>query len=205
HLPDKKHLIVDSKVSLVAYERMVNASDDELRSRYLNEHLKSLRSHIKLLSEKHYPTARNLNSPDFVLLFLPIESSFSVAIQEDQELFGYAWDNKVVIVSPSTLLASLRTVASIWKQENQTRNAMEIAAVGATLYDKFAGFVQDLEKVGKGIDNAQLTYAEAMKKLQSGKGNLIRTTERLRELGIKTQKSLPDSLDDRETPEEAEG
>ena len=125
HLPDKKHLIVDSKVSLVAYERLVNEPSDELRIQHLADHLKSLRSHIKMLSDKHYPTAKTLNSPDFVLLFLPIESSFSIAIQEDQELFNYAWDNKVVIVSPSTLLATLRTIASIWKQENQTKNALE--------------------------------------------------------------------------------
>jgi DNA recombination protein RmuC len=194
HLPDKKHLIVDSKVSLVAYERLVNEQSDELRAQHLADHLKSLRSHIKSLSDKHYPTAKNLNSPDFVLLFLPIESSFSIAIQEDQELFNYAWDNKVVIVSPSTLLASLRTIASIWKQENQTKNALEIASLGASLYDKFVNFVLDLEKVGKGIETAQSNYNNALNKLQTGKGNLIRTSEKLKDLGIKTQKALPDYL-----------
>lgn len=194
HLPDKKHLIVDAKVSLVAYERLVNETNEEIRMQHLTDHLKSLRSHIKMLSDKHYPTARNLNSPDFVLLFLPIESSFSIAIQEDQELFNYAWDNKVVIVSPSTLLATLRTIASIWKQENQTRNALEIASLGASLYDKFVNFVQDLEKVGKGIENAQGNYNNALNKLHAGKGNLIRTSERLKDLGIKTQKALPDYL-----------
>ena len=194
HLPDKKHLIVDSKVSLVAYERLVNETSDELRGQHLSDHLKSLRSHIKMLSDKHYPTAKNLNSPDFVLLFLPIESSFSTAIQEDQELFNYAWDNKVVIVSPSTLLATLRTVASIWKQENQTKNALEIASLGASLYDKFVNFVQDLEKVGKGIETAQSNYNNALNKLHTGKGNLVRTSEKLKELGIKTQKALPDNL-----------
>lgn len=194
HLPDKKHLIVDSKVSLVAYERLVNEPSDELRPQHLADHLKSLRSHIKMLSDKHYPTAKNLNSPDFVLLFLPIESSFSIAIQEDQELFNYAWDNKVVIVSPSTLLATLRTIASIWKQENQTKNALEIANLGASLYDKFVNFVQDLEKVGKGIETAQSNYNNALNKLHTGKGNLVRTSEKLKELGIKTQKALPDNL-----------
>ena len=194
HLPDKKHLIVDSKVSLVAYERLVNETSDELRIQHLADHLKSLRSHIKMLSDRHYPTAKNLNSPDFVLLFLPIESSFSIAIQEDQELFNYAWDNKVVIVSPSTLLASLRTIASIWKQENQTKNALEIASLGASLYDKFVNFVQDLEKVGKGIETAQSNYTNALNKLHTGKGNLVRTSEKLKELGIKTQKALPDYL-----------
>lgn len=194
HLPDKKHLIVDSKVSLIAYERLVNEPSEELRVQHLADHLKSLRSHIRMLSDKHYPTAKNLNSPDFVLLFLPIESSFSLAIQEDQELFNYAWDNKVVIVSPSTLLASLRTIASIWKQENQTKNALEIANLGASLYDKFVNFVQDLEKVGKGIESAQSNYANALNKLHTGKGNLVRTSEKLKELGIKTQKALPDYL-----------
>ncbi len=202
HLPDKKHLIVDSKVSLVAYERLVNEQSDELRVQHLADHLKSLRSHIKMLSDRHYPTAKNLNSPDFVLLFLPIESSFSIAIQEDQELFNFAWDNKVVIVSPSTLLASLRTIASIWKQENQTKNALEIASLGASLYDKFVNFVQDLEKVGKGIETAQSNYSEALKKLHTGKGNLVRTSEKLKELGIKTQKALPDNLIDDDMPDE---
>jgi DNA recombination protein RmuC len=208
HLPDKKHLIIDSKVSLVAYERLVNEPSDELRAQHLADHLKSLRSHIKMLSDKHYPSARNLNSPDFVLLFLPIESSFSLAIQEDWELFNYAWDNKVVIVSPSTLLASLRTIASIWKQENQTKNALEIASLGASLYDKFVNFVQDLEKVGKGIEAAQSNYNNALNKLQSGKGNLIRTSEKLKDLGIKTQKALPDYMiedEKQELPDEPNG
>jgi DNA recombination protein RmuC len=205
HLPDKKHLIVDSKVSLVAYERLVNEPSDELRIQHLADHLKSLRSHIKLLSDKHYPTAKNLNSPDFVLLFLPIESSFSIAIQEDQELFNYAWDNKVVIVSPSTLLATLRTIASIWKQENQTKNALEIASLGASLYDKFVNFVQDLEKVGKGIETAQTNYSNALNKLHTGKGNLVRTSEKLKDLGIKTQKALPDYLIEDENPTVAKG
>lgn len=205
HLPDKKHLIVDSKVSLVAYERFVNDASDELRVQHLADHLKSLRSHIKMLSDKHYQTGKNLNSPDFVLLFLPIESSFSLAIQEDQELFNYAWDNKVVIVSPSTLLASLRTIASIWKQENQTKNALEIATLGASLYDKFVNFVQDLEKVGKGIESAQSNYSEAVKKLHTGKGNLVRTSEKLKDLGIKSQKALPDYLIEDEKQAESSG
>ena len=137
HLPDQKHIVVDSKVSLVAYERLVNAENEKDRPAFVKEHLQSVRSHIKILSEKHYQHSPNFNSPDFVLLFIPIESSFSIAVQEDQELFTYAWDNKVVIVSPSTLLATLRTIASIWQQENQTRNAIEIARQGGALYDKF--------------------------------------------------------------------
>ena len=124
----------------------------------------------------------------------------SLAIQEDQELFNYAWDNKVVIVSPSTLLATLRTIASIWKQENQTKNALEIASLGASLYDKFVNFVQDLEKVGKGIETAQSNYSNALNKLHTGKGNLVRTSEKLKDLGIKTQKALPDYLIEDDQP-----
>jgi DNA recombination protein RmuC len=194
HLPDKKHLIIDSKVSLVAYERLVNAATDEDREKAMKEHLLSLRTHVKTLSEKHYPSAKNLNVPDFVLLFLPIESSFSVAVQQDQDLFGYAWDNKVVIVSPSTLLASLRTIASIWRQENQTRNAIEIAQQSGSLYDKFVNFINDLEKIGKGLDSARDNYDKAMNKLHTGRGNLVRTAEKIRVLGAKAQKEIPDKF-----------
>ena len=149
NLPDSKHIIVDSKVSMIAYERAVNAESEEERVKFVKEHLLSLRTHIKGLSEKHYQTASKLNSPDFVLLFIPIEASFSVAIQEDHEMFSFAWDQKVVIVSPSTLLATLRTISSIWQQENQTRNAIEIAKQGGALYDKFVGFIVDMETIGK--------------------------------------------------------
>ncbi|MGE4587496.1 MAG: DNA recombination protein RmuC [Mangrovibacterium sp.] len=192
-LPGEKHLIVDSKVSLVAYERLVNASDEEQRTRFVREHLQSIRRHIKTLSGKHYQLISSLNSPDFVLLFIPIESSFSLAVQADQELFGYAWQSKVVIVSPSTLLATLRTIASIWQQENQTRNALEIARQGGALYDKFVGFISDMEKIGSKLDQTRRHYDAAMNKLQTGQGNLLRSTERLRELGAKAGKKLPDS------------
>ncbi|HBL76076.1 MAG: DNA polymerase V [Bacteroidetes bacterium GWF2_42_66] len=194
HLPENKHIIVDSKVSLVAYERLVNATDEDRRQVYVKEHLLSLKTHIRGLSEKHYQNSPNFNSPDFVLLFIPIESSFSIAIQEDQELFSYAWDNKVVIVSPSTLLATLRTIASIWQQENQTRNALEIARQGGALYDKFVGFVDDLETIGKNLDTTRKNYDSAYNKLKDGRGNLIRSAEKLRELGAKTSKELPQGL-----------
>lgn len=192
NLPDNKHIIVDSKVSLIAYERAVNAETDEERQKYIKEHLLSLKTHIKGLSEKHYQTASTLNSPDFVLLFVPIEASFSVAIQEDQELFSFAWDQKVVIVSPSTLLATLRTVSSIWQQENQTRNALEIARQSGALYDKFVGFISDMEGIGKNIDSTRKSYDSAMNKLQTGSGNLVRRVESIRRLGAKTTKELPD-------------
>ncbi len=194
HLPDRKHLIIDSKVSLISYERLFNATTDVERSQFIQEHLRSLRTHIKGLAEKHYSTAKSLNTPDFVLLFIPIEASFSLAVQEDQELFNFAWDNKVVIVSPSTLLASLRTIASIWKQENQTRNAIEIANLGSSLYDKFVNFILDMEKLGKSLDSARGSYELALNKLHTGRGNLVKTAEKLRDLGIKTQKAIPDHL-----------
>jgi DNA recombination protein RmuC len=191
NLPDNKHIIVDSKVSLIAYERAVNAENEEERARYVKDHILSLKTHCKGLSEKHYQSARHLNSPDFVLLFIPIESSFSIAIQEDQDIFSYAWDLKVVLVSPSTLLATLRTIASIWQQENQTRNAMEIARQGGALYDKFVGFISDMEKMGKSISNSQSTYNDAMSKLHTGSGNLVSRVESIKKLGAKTTKDLP--------------
>ena len=194
NLPDNKHIIVDSKVSLLAYERAVNATTEAERVAHVKEHLLSLRTHIKGLSEKHYQTAQNLNSPDFVLLFIPIEASFSVAIQEDQELFSFAWDLKVVLVSPSTLLATLRTIASIWQQENQTRNALEIARQGGALYDKFVGFISDMENMGKNLETTRKTYEAAMNKLHTGTGNLVRRAENIRQLGAKTTKILPGKM-----------
>jgi DNA recombination protein RmuC len=191
HLPDQKHIVVDSKVSLVAYERLVNATDEKNRSTFVKEHLLSVRNHIKILSEKHYQHSPDFNSPDFVLLFVPIESSFSVAVQEDQDLFSYAWDNKVVIVSPSTLLATLRTIASIWQQENQTRNALEIARQSGALYDKFVSFISDMEAIGKSMESTRKTYDQAVNKLYSGSGNLVKRAETIRKLGAKTTKELP--------------
>lgn len=192
HLPDNKHIIVDSKVSLVAYERFVSAETDEHRVIHLKDHINSLRSHVKLLSEKNYQNAQNLNTPDFVLMFLPIEASFSVAVQGDGEIFSYAWERKIVIVSPTTLLATLRTITSIWKQENQTKNAQEIARLSGSLYDKFIGFAEDMAKIKVNIDRTSGAYDDAMKKMRDGNGNIIRTAEKIKELGAKTSnKSLP--------------
>ena len=198
NLPDNKHIIVDSKVSLIAYERAVNAEQEEERTKFIKEHLFSLKAHIKGLSDKHYQSARKLNSPDFVLLFIPIEASFSLAIQEDQELFSYAWDQKVVLVSPSTLLATLRTISSIWQQENQTRNALEIARQGGALYDKFVGFIGDMEKICNNLRTTQNTFNDAMGKLKDGRGNLIRAAEKLNELGAKTKKEISKNLLEKE-------
>ncbi len=196
-LPDEKHIIIDSKVSLVAYEAMVNAPEEEFRQKFLKAHLESIKAHVKGLSEKNYATSKEFDTPDFVLLFIPIESSFSIAVQADAELFNYAWDKKVVIVSPSTLLATLRTVASMWKQQKQTANALEIAAEGGKLYDKFVGFVEDLILVGRKMEEAKGTYGEAMKKLSEGTGNLVGRAEKMKKLGAKVSKLLPPRLVER--------
>ena len=197
NLPDRKHIVIDSKVSLVAYEAFINAQTDEDQERNLQVHIVSVKNHIKGLSEKKYQTLDQLNTPDFVLLFMPIESSFSIAVQADNELFNFAWERKIVIVSPSTLLATLRTIASIWKQERQTKNALEIAKQSGDLYDKFVGFAEELISVGRKMNEAKISYDDAMKKLSTGKGNLIRRAETIKELGAKTTKDIPQSLVER--------
>jgi DNA recombination protein RmuC len=186
-LPDEKHLIVDSKISLVAYERMINAELEEEKLLFLKQHLVSIKAHIDGLAGKNYQNLYQINSPDFVLLFMPIESSFSVTVQADHELFNYAWDRKVVIVSPTTLLATLRTIASIWKVDRQNKNVFEIAEEAGALYDKFVGFLEDMEKIGKHIDSTQKAHEDALKKLQYGNGNLIGKVEKIKKLGAKTK------------------
>jgi DNA recombination protein RmuC len=193
-LPENKHIIIDSKVSLIAYDRFVNSPDDNDKERWQKAHVESIREHIKGLSVKSYTGAVTLDSPDFVLLFMPLESAFSLALQYEPELFNFAWQRRIVMVSPTTLLATLKTVESIWKHEKQTQNAMEIARQGGSLYDKFVNFVSDLEKIGGQINNLQNTYQDAHKKLVSGKGNLVRQTEMLKKLGIKTEKSMAEKL-----------
>jgi len=191
-LPEEKHIVIDSKVSLKAYENYVNAETEVEKEAYIKEHIDSLKRHVKELSEKQYHLLSEFNTPEFVLLFVPIESSFSVAVQHEQSLFSMAWENKIVIVSPSTLFATLKTIESIWKQEKQTRNAQEIAKEAGGLHDKFYGFVSDLESIGKGIAQTQEKYDEAMKKLTSGRGNLMKRVENLKILGAKADKSLAD-------------
>jgi DNA recombination protein RmuC len=193
-LPDNKHIVIDSKVSLTAYENYINADDEMLKSKYIKEHTDSIKRHIKELSEKQYHLQEELYTPEFVLLFIPIESSFSLAIQHEQNLFNLAWDNKIVIVSPSTLFATLKTIESIWKQEKQTRNAQEIAREAGGLHDKFYGFVSDLEAIGKGIDSSKNKYDDAMKKLSTGKANILSRVDKLKVLGAKADKSLADKL-----------
>lgn len=197
YLPDEKHIVVDSKVSIVAYKRYADSDNDEDKDRFKKEHVISVKSHIKLLSEKNYQTSSQFNSPDFVLLFIPIESSFSVAIQADQDLFNYAWDRKIVVVSPSTLLATLRTIASIWKQERQNRNALEIARIGGSLYDEFYRFIEDMRDIEKHLNLSQEAYNSAFKRLSQGKGNLVTTAEKIKTLGAKATKSIDrDLIDD---------
>jgi len=194
NLPDNKHIIVDSKVSLVAYNEFVNADTPEERDKYLKLHILALKNHVRLLSEKTYQNLEAFDTPDYVLLFIPIESSFSLALQSDVDLFNFAWQKNVVIVSPTTLLATLKTVASIWKHEKQTQNAIKIAREGGLLYDKFVSFLQDLEKIGNQIDATRKVYDEAHKKLSTGSGNIIGKVEKLKEMGAKASKEISRSL-----------
>ncbi|MFT5667744.1 MAG: DNA recombination protein RmuC [Vicingaceae bacterium] len=193
-LPENKHLVVDAKVSLVSYEQFNSTREDEERGKHLKSHLLSIRSHIKNLSDKNYQSGVSLQSPDFVLLFMPIEAAFSLALQHDHQLFQYAWERKVVLVSPTTLLASLRTISSVWKNERQTKNAQDIAEKAGNLYDKFVGFIKDMESIDKSLKDAQNHYNDAFNKLSTGRGNLVKRAEKLKELGAKASKSLPNKL-----------
>lgn len=190
HLPDGKKMIVDSKVSLTDYERFINAEEEE-RDVHLKNHIRSLNRHVDLLSEKKYEDLYEMESPDFVLMFVPIETAFSIAINNDRNLYVKAFEKNIVIVTPSTLLATLRTIDSLWSNEKQRRNAMEIARQAGALYDKFEGFIVDLTRVGKKMDDAKGDYEEAMKKLHQGQGNLISRVEKLKKLGAKAKKALP--------------
>lgn len=190
-LPDNKHIIVDAKVSLVAYEAYVSSDDPSIKEKFLRQHIEALRSQIKILSEKGYQGSVTFDTPDFVLLFLPMESAFSIALQNDPELFGFAWDRKIVIVSPTTLLATLMTISAMWKQEKQTQNAVEIARQGGALYDKFVAFIGDLDKMGVQMNQLQGAYTEARNKLSEGRGNLVVRVESLRKLGAKVSKKMP--------------
>ena len=194
NLPDNKHLIIDSKVSLIGYEKYYNSENDSDEALGLKNHLQSIKKHIKDLSGKNYTELYNINSPDYVLMFVPIEPALMLALQSDNSIYLEALDKNVVLVSTTTLLATLSTVASIWKQEDQKRNVLEIARQAGALYDKFEGLVQDLLKVGKQINASQENYINAMNKLTDGKGNLISRVENLKKLGAKTKKSIPNTL-----------
>lgn len=190
NLPDEKQIIIDSKVSITAYTNYIESEDEQEKAIQIKAHLASVKSHIDLLSKKDYSQIPGLNTPDFVLMFMPSEPSFSFTLQNDTNIYNYAWDKKIVIVSPTTLLATLKTVASVWKQERQTKNALEIARQSGALYDKFVGFLGDLEKIEKGLKTSQDAYAGAVNKLKTGSGNLIGRAEKIRILGAKTSKQI---------------
>ena len=194
NLPDGKKMIVDSKVSLTAYEKYINEEDDSLKIGYLKEHVSSIKRHVEQLGEKNYHDLYEIESPDFVLLFIPIEPAFAMALNEDTTLYNKAFEKNIVIVTPSTLLATLRTIDSMWANQKQQENAMEIARQAGALYDKFQGFVEDLIKIGKKIDESKTEYGAAMNKLVEGKGNLITSVEKLKKMGAKAKKALPDSI-----------
>ncbi len=196
HLPEDKNIIIDSKVSLVAYERFVNADTPEEQAIALKEHLTSMRSHIRGLSEKNYQNLYGV-SLDFVILFVPIEGAYSVALQAEPGLYQEAFDKNIALVSATSLWSTLRTVGTLWRQERQNANVQEIIRQASDLYDKFAGFSEELVKVGNQMDTAKRTYENSMKMLIDGKGNLVRRTETLRLLGLKNSKSVSPSLVDR--------
>ncbi len=206
NLPENRNLVVDSKVSLIAYERYSSAEDPQLREQALKEHILSIRKHIKDLSGKSYQNLYEINTLDFVLLFIPIEPAFALAVEHDAELFNEAFERNIVIVTTSTLLATLRTIASIWRLEYQNKNSVEIARQAGDLYDKFSGLVEDLIGVGTKITSAKDAYESSMNKLYQGKGNLISRVENLKKLGLKTSKQINQKLLDRtedlEIPEE---
>lgn len=193
NLPDGKKMVVDSKVSLTDYERYVNSTEED-RERHLKAHINSLSKHVEQLSAKKYEDLYEIESPDFVLMFVPIETAFAIAINNESTLYTKAFDRNIVIVTPSTLLATLRTIDSMWSNEKQQRNAIEIARQAGALYDKFEGLVQDLTKVGKKMDDAKTEYKGAMNKLFEGRGNIITSIEKLKKMGAKAKKSLPDPI-----------
>jgi DNA recombination protein RmuC len=195
-LPESKHLVIDSKVSITAYTRYIQADDDSIKTAELNSHVLSIKQHIQGLSAKNYQDLYGVGSIDFVLMFIPIEPAFLAAMRHTPDIYQEALKKNIVIVCPSTLLATVRTVAHLWRQEHQNRNAQEIARQCASLYDKFVGFVEDLDKVGQRLEQAQISYSDAVGKLKTGRGNLIRTAENVKKLGVKPNKSLPSKLTD---------
>jgi len=198
HLPQEKDIVIDSKVSLVAYERFMSADAPEEKEQALKQHLDSIHTHIKDLSEKRYESLQGINTLDFILLFMPIEGAFLLALEQDGSFYSRAYEKNIMIVSPSTLLVTLRTIEHIWRTERQEQNAQEIARQAEALYDKFAAFVEDLTKIGEQIDKSQESYEKALNKLSSGKGNLLRRVEKMKDLGLKPKKKIALRGDDDE-------
>jgi DNA recombination protein RmuC len=208
HLPEGKHVVIDSKVSLSAYQDYFAAEDEESRAQHLRQHLASIRNHVRGLSEKSYQHLSGINTLDYVLMFLPVEAAFTLGVQADDQLFTDAFAKNIILVGPSTLLATLRTIQSIWRYEYQNRNAQEIADQAGRLYDKFVDFVKDLEEIGYRLEQSQKAWDQARGKLISGKGSLLNRTEKLRKLGARNRKALPRHLledgDDDATPNQVE-
>ena len=194
NLPDGKKMIVDSKVSLTAYEKWVNEEEESFKNEYLKEHVLSIKRHVEQLGSKNYHDLYQIESPDFVLLFIPIEPAFAVALNQDADLYNKAFSRNIVIVTPTTLLATLRTIDSMWANQKQQENAFEIARQAGALYDKFEGFVTDLLKIGNKIKDTKAEYENAMSKLVDGRGNLISSVEKLKKMGAKAKKSLPENI-----------
>lgn len=190
HLPNDKDVIIDSKVSLAAYERYYNCDNESEKAQFLSQHVASIKGHIKGLGAKDYQTLKGLKTLDYVLLFIPIEPAFLIAVEEEPELVTMALNHNIMLVSPTNLLVALRTINNIWQYEYQNQNAQLIAEQAAKLYDKFVGFVSDMEKVGKSMDSAHASYEQAMNKLTSGRGNMVRQIERFRELGVQPSKQM---------------
>jgi DNA recombination protein RmuC len=191
HLPERRHLVVDSKVSLTAYERYCSSREPEAGRLALQEHVRSIRKHVAELAAKGYQDLHHISTPEFVFMFVPVEPALTCALQADRSLFNEAFEKRIILVTPSTLLATLRTVAQIWKQEKQTRNALEIARRSGALYDKFVGFYSDLQVLGEKLNDTNAAYAAALNKLKTGRGNLVKSAEDLRNLGARATKELP--------------
>jgi len=194
HLPEERDVIVDSKVSLIAWEEYVNCEEEGEREQYLKSHVKAIRDHIKSLGAKDYTAIPEIRSLDFVLMFMPIEAAFAAAFQVDDMLFQDAVTNKIILVSPTTLLTSLRTIESIWSYEKQSQNAREIARQAAALYDKFCSFTEDMERIGKQLGTLQSSYDSALLRLSQGRGNLIAKVEKFPQMGVKVKKTIPASI-----------
>ena len=198
HLPDDKDVVIDSKVSLVSWSRYIAAEGDEQRGAALKEHIRSIRAHLKSLSQKDYSSLKGIRSLDFVLMFIPIDQAFSTAVREEEKLIGEMYTQKVIIVTPTTLMATLKMIAYFWRKEHQSRNAVEIAERAGSLYDKLCGFVKDMEKLGSQIDSCKDSYDKAINKLSAGRGNLISQAAKFPELGVKVKEELDSQMINRE-------
>ena len=194
HLPGKRQLIIDAKVSLTAYERSISSSNEEEQKKHLKEHLQSVRKHIDELSAKDYSSIEELTSPDFTLMFIPVEPAFGAALSEDPELYQYAFDRKIALITASTLMATIKTVSNLWKLEKQNKHAQDVAKRAGLLYDKFVGFLVNLDEVGKSLKKALGAQERATSQLSTGPGNLIGQAEKLKAMGIRTKKDLPTSF-----------